>query len=292
MRLGKIFVYICAVLIVLYVLVPFFFMAITSFKEERDVLIFPFQLIPPHGFSLINWNYMFTGTSLPPELGYEWVSPGGYLSVLEGLINSIIVATSTVILNLIISILGAYSLARVKYIPKREGIFTFLLGLKMVPVAMIIIPLYLIMKQVGLLNTYFALILTFSAVQVPLSIWILRGFFENLPPELEEAAYIDGAGKIKTMLKIVLPLTVPGIGAVAVYSFLGAWGEFFLALILTSDPHIRPFTVTLSQFALEDNMVYSILCTVGVISVIPSIVIAVLFEKLLIQGLTAGAVKR
>lgn len=292
MRKERIVVYVLVTIVLLYILVPFAFMVLTSFKEERDVMTFPFQFVPAHGFSLINWNYMVFGGRLPPELGYEWASPGGYLDVQRGLINSLIVATFTVILNLSISVFAGYSLSRIRYIPKREGLFIFLLAIKMVPVATIIIPLYIIMKEIGLLNTYLSLILTFSAVQMPLSVWILRGFFENLPMELEESAWIDGASRIQTIIRIILPLAVPGLGAVAVYSFLGAWGEFFLALILTSYPDVRPFTVTLSQFALEDNMTYSILCTVGVISVIPSVIIAILFQRLLIQGLTAGAVKR
>ncbi|MEM3713947.1 MAG: carbohydrate ABC transporter permease [Nitrososphaeria archaeon] len=288
----KIVIYTLVIILLLYIFVPFGFMVLTSFKEERDVMTFPFQFFPKHGFSMINWNYIIFGGKLPPELGYEWAAPGGYLDVQKGLINSLIVATFTVILNLSISIFAGYSLSRVRGIPKREGIFVGLLAMKMVPVATIIIPLYIIMKEIGLLNTYLSLILSFSAVQMPLSVWILRGFFENLPMEIEESAWIDGASRVQTIIRIILPLAFPGVGAVAVYSFLGAWGEFFIALILTSHPDVRPFTVTLSQFALEDNMTYSILCTVGVISVVPSVIIAILFQKLLIQGLTAGAVKR
>ena len=289
--ISKILVYLCVIVIVLYVLLPFIFLVITSLKQERDVIVRSFTFFPPHGFDTLNWRYLFLGGSLPPEWGYQWSTPGVHIAVWSTIINSLIVAVSCVILNLVISGLGGYALARIKYIPGRNSAFMFLLATKMLPTAAIIIPLYLLLKQIGIINTLLALIIPYVAVQTPISIWILRGFFESLPPELEEAAWIDGASRMQTLLRIMLPIIVPGLGAVAVYSFLGAWGEFFFAVTFTSYPNTT-FPVTISQFALEDNMVYSVLCTVGTFSVIPSIIIAILFQKLLIQGLTAGAVKR
>jgi len=290
MKIKQIILYICGLMLALFILTPVFWMGITSLKLEVDVAKKPLEFWPSHGWTLINYNYLFLGGELDPKLGYIWATPGVYVDIWTTFGNSIIISLACVIINIIAAGLGGYGLARTT-IRGRDTIFTSLLITQMIPVAALIVPLYIMFKAIGIHDTLLALIMPYVAVQLPVSIWILRGFFENIPIEFEEAAYIDGASRLQTLVKVVLPLAVPGLAAVAVFSFLGAFGEFFMAMTLTSSISARPFTVTVSQFALEDNLTYAILCTVGTFSIIPSVVIAILFRKFLIQGLAAGGLK-
>ncbi|MEM2003176.1 MAG: carbohydrate ABC transporter permease [Nitrososphaerota archaeon] len=265
-------------------------MVITTFKYENEVANRPFTIIPKSSFVPINWLYIFGLAELKPELGYQWVRPGSHLDIGKTLITSLIIASITVLVTLTSGSLAAYQLSRGRITAGKEGIFIGLLILKMIPTIIMVLPLYLIFKQMGLLDTMPSLIFPYSALQIPVAIWVLRGFIEKIPKEIEESAALDGASRISIYLRIMLPLIRPALGAVAVYSFLGAFGEFLYATTFTAS-QARTFTVTISEFAREDNMTYTILCVVGTISIIPGTIVAVLFNKLLVRGLTAGAVK-
>jgi multiple sugar transport system permease protein len=277
--------------IIAFILVPIFFMVLTTTRYENEVAVRPFTVLPRSQFTLINWLFISGAiTELPAELGYRWTRPGSHLDIQSTLINSITVSSLTVMLTLTSSSLAAYQLARGKRTAGKESVYISLLILKMIPTVIMLLPLYLIFRQLGLLDTYSSLVLSYSALQIPVSIWILRGFIEKIPKEVEESALLDGASKLSIYTRIIIPLITPALGAVAVYSFLGAFGEFLYATTFTSRI-ARTFTVTISEFAREDNMTYTILCTVGTISIIPGTLFAILFNKLLIRGLTAGAVK-
>jgi len=164
------------------------------------------------------------------------------------------------------------------------------LGAQMLPIIVIIIPLYLLMQAARLVDTRQGLILLYSGFMLPTVIWIMYSYFQTIPAELEEAAMIDGCSRAGTLLRIVMPLSGPGIVAVAAFTFLSSWNEFFIALIVTAS-RAKTITVIVTEFATQFGIDYGLMTTGGVIGSIPPLILAFLLQRYIVQGLTAGAMK-
>ncbi len=205
-------------------------------------------------------------------------------------LNSTFVALVTATFATSVSAFAGYSLARFRF--PGHGLVGFLiLTTQMLPTVAIIIPLFLWFKRFMLIDTYWALLIAYNAFAIPFCTWMLRGFFSSIPPELEEAAQVDGASQLGAFLKIVLPLSAPGLLATAIFSFILAWQEFLFAVTFTSRADLRTLTVGIASMRGKDVIDWGLLNAGVVVTTIPLAILFVLVQRYLVQGLTAGAIK-
>ena len=203
--------------------------------------------------------------------------------------NSLIVSTSTVALVLVVASLAGYAFAKFRFRGGGVLFYMFVFTL-IVPVQVTIIPLYAVVSGLGLSNTYLALILPYAAAGLPLSIFLLRAFFQSVPREIEEAARIDGCTEFAAFTRVVLPISGAGLATVTILQFLGAWNEFLLALIFIRNPALRTIPLGLQAFFFEYSVEWGYLFAALAMATVPVIVVYVVMQRQFIKGLTAGAV--
>lgn len=212
--------------------------------------------------------------------------------VTQFLRNSLIVALGSTALSLVTGSLAAYSFARARYqFPARRTVLLFILVLRMLPGIALGIPLYLLFSRLHLVDRHPALILAHAAVQLPLVVWIMQGFFQDVPLELEEAGMVDGATRLGVLYRIVLPLATPGLAVAAILAFLFSWNEFSLALILTSSPDLQTMPVALAQMNLLYGVRWDLLSAAAALYIIPTMIMALMLQRYIVRGLTMGSVK-
>ena len=268
----QVLLYLFLGLFALYSLFPVLWTLVTSFKPESEAVAYPPQLVPA-SVTLANYVYVLTRTSVPL---YIW--------------NTFVVSGITVALVTGTSALAGYAFARFKF----HGRNLLLLGLLicvMVSGATKVIPLYLMLLQVGLLNSYWSLILTYSAELIPLSVWLMKSYIDTIPTELDEAALIDGSGKLHVFFTMILPLSVPGIIAVALMTFVRASQEFIYASTFISEPTLKTAPVGLYVFFTDIGVQWGNLTAASLLVVAPMIAIFLLLQRWFTSGLTVGAVK-
>ena len=205
--------------------------------------------------------------------------------------NSLIVAVSTTLLVTLIALPAAYALARFR--TRLRGLATgWILLSQVFPFILIIIPLFLVLKNIGLINNLFGLVLVYTVWSLPFALWMLQGYVVGVPVELEEAGAMDGASRFRTLRSIVLPLLAPGLVATSLFTFISAWNEFFFALVLIQDPNLQTLPVALARFVgAEGQVQLGQLAAAALLATIPSLVFFLLIQKRLTAGLLNGAVK-
>ena len=208
----------------------------------------------------------------------------------RSLLNSVIESGVAMVVTVVIAILAAYAFARMQFRFKRT-IFVSVLATLLLPAYATLIPLYRIMANLGLVNTYLAVILVYVSGFLPLAIWILYNYFNTIPRELEEAAFVDGASQMKALLRVVIPVARPGIAAAAIISFLLGWAQFLFPLILTTNLSTQPATVIVAALNQQRIVPFTLLMGCGVIVAAVPGVLALALNRYLIQGITAGSVK-
>lgn len=280
----KIVVYTLAVLFALYLVLPFYWIVAMSFMPESDATSVPPQWIPEHP-TLENYLGFVNPSESQALVGSRAIEETPY-----SLLNSFVVAGSTALLNLVLAIFAAYSFSRLKF-RGSQLLLIFYLITRMVPGIAIIIPYYLLMREFHLLDTYLALILSYTTFALPITIWILKDFFRSVPRELEDAARVDRCGWFRTMWSVFLPVAAPGLVAAAVFAFMTAWNEFMFALFLTSTKAAKTIPVVAANFATDFNTQYTVMAAAGVLAVIPPLLLALLFQRKLVAGMAAGSVK-
>ena len=251
---------------------PLVWVLSTSFKPNQEAISFPPKFLPDHP-TLENYFFVLTDSKL-----------------VLSLINSLIVSVGSTALSVTVSALGGYAFARYDFKGKNLMMST-ILALFMIPVVINIIPLYIMLANVGLLNSLVALVLTFQILIIPLNIFLLKNYFESLPKELEEAALIDGCSKLGALIRVTLPMSLPGFLIAAILSFRFSWNEFVLPVVLSNKPDSMIFQVALYQFISLYRIDWGYL-TAGInIAIIPVVVLMLIFQKKMIRGLTLGAVR-
>ena len=269
------FVTICLLIFALiFFLFPVMWMFLTSFKTEAEYFAYPPVFIP-EDFSLRNY---FNAMAFPPD------GRGG----LQGLRDSLIIALSTALVALIIGAPAAYSLARFRI--GGENLSFWILSTRMFPPVASALPLFLIFKNLRLLDTHMALIIANTIFNLPFVIWLLKGFFEELPAEIEESALIDGCTYWGSFARIALPLVAPGLMVTALFSFIFAWNEFMFALLLTRRS-VRTLTIIVPSLVGGHEILWGEIAAIGVIAIIPGVLLSIMLQRYLIRGLTLGAVK-
>lgn len=233
--------------------------------------------------------------SKPPTIAHWPLYLENYISVLKdatflrSIFNSALVSTTTTIIALAIGSLAAYTFVRLK-LPGREFIFLGILICQMLPSVLILIPMYVLLRRLGLLYTYQGLILSNLAFSVPYVIWLLRAYFLSIPPEIEEAALIDGCSQLGAIFRIFLPLAAPGFLSTAIFTFIGSWNEFMIASIISSN-NTKTLTVRIAQYIGEETTAYEHMFAASVIGILPVLILAFIFQPYIIKGLTQGGVK-
>ena len=208
----------------------------------------------------------------------------------RSLLNSIIEAGAAMVLTVVIAVFAAYAFARLRFRFKRT-IFVSVLATLLLPAYATLIPLYRIMASLGLVNTYIAVILVYVSGFLPLAIWILYNYFNSIPPELEEAAFVDGASPVGALLRVVVPVAAPGIAAAAIITFLLGWAQFLFPLILTTDISTQPVTVIVAALNQQRVVPFTLLMACGVIAAAVPGILALVLNRYIIQGITAGSIK-
>jgi multiple sugar transport system permease protein len=203
--------------------------------------------------------------------------------------NNLLVSVSAVLLSLIVGVPAAYALARFQFKLKEDIAFT-ILSFRFAPEILVILPLFLIYQKTGLYDTYFGLIWVYQLITLPLLIWILRGYFEDISPDIEAAAQLDGYSWWEVFLKVLLPLVKPGLVAAGLLCFIFAWNAFTFPLLL-SDAKAQTSTVVALRFLASDTVHYGQVAAVATISALPEVILALLIQKHLVRGLSFGAVK-
>ena len=271
-------------IVAVYILAPFCWLLLTSFMHEQDALSVPPQWIPRH--PTIS-NYM---SFIDPAGTRAIVGSRAAEQTFPGMVNSLIAATGTAVLNLFLGTLAGYSLARFSF-RGRGHLLGLYLGSRMLPGIALIVPLYLTIKNFGLLDHLSALIVTYVSFTLPFTIWLLKNYFQTIPRSLEEAAFMDGCSWPQMIWRVLLPTALPGLVAAGMFAFMTAWNDYLFAVILTSTPAAKTLPVVVAGFATDVTTERTLMATSGVLAVIPPLVLAFLFQRLIVQGLTSGAVK-
>jgi multiple sugar transport system permease protein len=232
----------------------------------------------------------------PPDLSPANFTLDNYAEVLvtrgnlpEALLDSAIVATLTATLSLVLGSAAAYALARLR-VPGSNKILLAVLATQMFPGIVIAIPLFIVFSQLRLVDTYLALSLTYLSFTLVVVIWILKGFFESIPPQLERAAAVDGASTLQTFRLVVLPISLPALFAAGVFAFIEAWNEFFFAIILTR-VDIKTAPIAIAEFSGQYQTLYGQMLAAAVLASIPVVLLAIVFRRFIVKGFVEGAVK-
>lgn len=204
--------------------------------------------------------------------------------------NSLVVAGSTTLFCVTVGAFAAYALARLAF-PGKAAVLGFILAVSMFPQISIVSPLFLLLRSLGLIDTYPGLVLPYLTFAMPLTVWLLVGFFRQLPADLEEAARVDGAGRMQTFLKIVLPLAAPGLATTAILTFIYCWNEFLFALSFTLGPDRQTVPVAIALFRGRYQVPWGQVLAAAVVATAPVAALVLAFQRRIVQGLTAGAVK-
>ena len=251
---------------------PLMYMVATAFKGAAYVQEVPPRFIPENP-TFENFETAFTSRNFG-----------------RALLNSAGVAIATSVLVTVLASMMAYSFARFEFRGKNV-IFGMLLAMLMIPGVVLLIPQFILARNLGLINSLTGLVLVYSAGPLAFNTFLLRGFFENLPRELEESAVIDGANSLTIFLRVMLPLAAPAVSTVAVFSFLGAWDEYLLALNFLTDQNLRTLPIAIANFRGTHATNWGLVFAGSLTAVIPTVLLFVFFQRYFVQGLTSGAVR-
>ena len=256
---------------VLLVLFPIYWMIVTSLKLPREIYRVP--SLWPKTFTLNNFQ--------------ELLADGGFLLAIR---NSLIVSTIVTLISVTISSFAAYSMVRFRY--RFRGVFgRLILFAYLTPGSLLFIPLSIVMAQLKLGNSLVGLILVYLTFSLPLSTWLLQGYFRGVPRELEEQGMIDGLSRFGALMRITLPLSAPGLAAVAIFTFTGAWNELLFALVLTTSESVRTAPLALNYLITSDVLPWGPLMAGAVISSVPLMILYFVAQRFMVAGMTEGSVK-
>jgi len=269
--MKKLITTLISISLIIYILFPFFWLVISSFKVPEEL----FQK-PPTWF---------------PEKGtIEY-----YVDIIKSedfqtaLLNSLIVASFSTIISLILGTIAAYAFARLKFRGKNMFFLTILCT-QMLPQMALLIPLFVLMRTTGLLYTHTGLIFASVTFSLPYVVWMFRSFIVSVPYDIEEAARLDGCTKLEAIIKMVVPLSLPGFVTTGIFVFIGAWNEFLFASIM-SNSDTKTLPVRIAEYIGEERVAYELMFPTGVLATIPVLILVLIFQRYIIQGLTDGSVK-
>ena len=286
-----------SLLFVAYVLAPIAWLVSSSIQSEHEIISKPPHWIPQSP-TLQNFAAIFAAKD--KTVTYETrkaadPASGGFIpstasNLLPAMLNSFIVASAVVVLNLLVGVPAAYAMAKIHFRGRKASIYA-ILATRVIPDIALVVPFFLFIRNLGLLDSIWSLIITYLAVTVPFSVFVLVSYFESLPDELDKAARVDGCSRLQTLLRVYLPLARPSLVAVILFTFLASWNEFLLALIFTQTPASQTLPIIVASFTSDFTISFSFINAAGVLAIVPPIMLALVFERYIVAGLTTGAVK-
>jgi multiple sugar transport system permease protein len=270
--LGRPVIFVGSVLLVFVCLFPFLWMGLSSIKQLNELYTIPPRWWPDHP-TLANYYKVLFESRIPRYF-----------------LNSIIISVGSTGLALVLAVFAANGFARYRFKGRSFWQACILVG-QLLPTAAIIVPLFITLRVLGLVNSYWGLILVYMIITLPLSVWMLTSYFKAIPLELEEAAIIDGSSRVGVLFRITLPLSLPGIVAVLVYAFITTWNEFIFALCFATDSSVKTLPIGLAEFSTEFNTDWGAVMAASMVMTVPIALLFLVFQKLFVGGLTAGATK-
>lgn len=263
---------IASLVLVAVCLFPFAWMALSSIKKVNELYTVPPVWLPREP-TLGNFQKVLFDSNIPRYF-----------------LNSVIISVGSTALALFLAVFASYGFARFEFRGK-PWLQSFVLVGQLLPTAAIIVPLFITLRWLGLVNTYWGLILVYMIITLPLSVWMLTSYFRAIPAELEEAAIIDGATRLGVLFRITLPLSLPGLVAVVVYAFVTTWNEFIFALCFATDSSVKTLPIGLAEFSTEFNTDWGGVMAASMVMTLPVVILFLAFQRLFVGGLTAGATK-
>ena len=261
---------VASALLVVWVL-PLIWAFVVSLKSEREVLAYPPNVV----FDATWSNYVD--------------SLFGDFSIIDGLLTSAIVSTATTVLTILLAVPAAYAFARLR-LPAKRSLGFYTLATQMVPPVGLVIPYFLILNRFGWLDTYHGMIVVYLTFSLPFAIWLMVSYMEDIPREMEEAAFLDRASRLQTLWHIIIPQVRGGIAVTVIFIFLNAWNEFLFAVQLGGNT-VRPVTVEMYNFVSVEQTLWAKLSAAALVAMLPVVVIGIAAQKQIVKGLTVGAVK-
>ena len=257
--------------------IPGLWIVLNSFRPTVDIMAKP-PVWVPRGLNLDNYRAMFGGAG------------EGGVPVMQYFTNSLIISGTSTIIALLVGMAGGYAFARFRFKGK-NAIFIGLLLTRAVPGVALSLPLFIVMAKTGIIDTHFGLILVYVAMNVPFTIWLIDGFFRQIPPDLAEAAEIDGCTRWQAFWKVEFPVAKAGVASAGIFAFLTSWNEYALASQLTRSSFSKTMPVGLRDFTSEFTINWGGMCALAVLLIIPALILTFIVQKHLISGLTFGGVK-
>lgn len=256
-------------LVAIVIIVPLYWIVSGAFKQQVDIFQLKLLFTP----TLDNFRIVFQ----PPY------------HLLDKLLNSSLVALSTILVAIPLATMAAYSFSRFRLFAE-QTMFVMILATQFVPAVVIVLPFFIFFRDLGILDTRLALVLVNLSLIMPFAVWMIKGFIDSIPVETEEAALVDGSTRLQVIRNIVVPLALPGIITAAIFCFILAWNEFLFAVIITSSQAVT-MPVGLALFHAEEGVLWHLISAAGVLIMIPMFILALIIQKHFVQGMTAGAVR-
>lgn len=251
---------------------PIVWIVLTSIKPTPEIITFPVQYLPRH-VTFDHYYRVWRSTNFP-----------AYFK------NSMIVSLASAVATTALALFGGYSLARFRFRGKQPTLVLFLIT-QMIPIVVIIVPLYMVFASLKLIDTLWSLVIVYTVLNIPFCTLLVRGFVDTIPSTLEEAAMVDGATRPQAIVRVILPVVLPGVVATYVFAFIGAWNELFFSVMFLNSEAVKTVPVGINTFIGKYNISWGMMTASAVIALIPSLVTFGIIQRYLIQGLTAGSVK-
>jgi multiple sugar transport system permease protein len=271
--------YAFAIAVAVGILAPFAWMLVTSVSLQRDLTAIPLR-VEPHNFTLERYARILTSVSTS-DMAYAFRIAMG---------NSLVVSILVTLAALVFGGLAAYAFARLDFKGKKP-LLLFMLFTYMAPPVIFVVPLYIVFASLGMLNSKLTLVLLYCSFIIPFIVWVMRDFFASISPSYEDAAEIDGCTRLQALWYVFIPMARPGLVATGILAFLMAWDEFFMALIFTSNLQAKTISVAIAEFNGKFSIDYGMICAGGVLASLPPVIIALVFQKYIVMGMTSGGVK-
>lgn len=278
--LYRILLYFMVAVILIWIIAPYAWLVISSLSTRAELISVPLRWIPKK-INLEGYKQILLGGEFATRAARDFK---------KGALNSLLVATFVTLICMGAGSLAAFSFSRFKSKLLRMTFLSILMSYMLPPIS-IAIPIYIILSRLHILDNIGSLVFVYCSFNLPLAVWFMKTFFDEIPVDLEEAAQIDGCSKLKTLWKIVMPLSTPGLASTAIFIFVVSWNEFFFALLYTTTLASKTLPVLVGEFSSKIAVDYVMISTAGILAGIPPVIMAVVFQKYIVQGLTAGAVK-
>jgi len=271
-NIPKVLIYFALIVVCVYNLVPFLWMLSSSLKTEAEVKTYPATILP-HVVTLEPYANILV-----------W---GGFITYF---MNSTIISLSTALISSFLGALAGYGFSRYMF-KGRTLLMTFFLASQLLPGVLLVGPYFKMLTLIGLYDTRIGLIIAQTTITLPFSVWMSKSFVDTVPVEIDQAAMVDGASRLQTFFRVVLPLITPGIVATAIFAFLLAWGDLLWALCLLSSPSLKTVTLGITELVGQFRIRWSELMGASIIAALPPVILYLLLQRFLVKGFTAGAVK-